>query len=119
MDAQEIYGMEEESSQLGNIRLCIALQIFTIPSDCKTLDMPTLLIKAARKAFYLIYKDSEQPNLADNILNQLDSHSLSITLLATVGHQNKWDTAPLTREWEGNQESLVSPYILFCSIPAY
>ena len=98
MDAQEIYGVEEESSQLGNIRLCITSQIFTVPSDCETLDMPTLSIEAAREAFYRIYKDSEQPNLVDNILDQLDFHPLFITLLATVGHQNKWDTARLMRE---------------------
>ena len=89
MDAQEIYGVEEELSQLGNIRLCIISRISTIPSDCETLDMPTLSIEAAREAFYRIYKDNEQPNLVDNILNQPDFHPLSITLLAAVRHQNK------------------------------
>ena len=106
-DAEEIYTMVEEISRLGNVCLCVASRISTVPSDCKTLDIPTLPIGAARDVFYRIHENSEETNLVDNILNQLDFHPLSITLLATVAHQNKWNIDRLTREWQGQQTRIL------------
>ena len=88
MGNQRIYTLVEELSWLRNICLCITSWISTVPPGCETLDIPTLSMEAAQKAFYHIYKHGEQPDLT-NILEQFDFYPLSVALLATVAQHNK------------------------------
>ena len=99
-DAREIYTMVKELSQFSNICLCVTSRISTVPPHCKRLEIPTLSMEAARDIFYSIYGDGDRSGIIDDLLQRLDFHALSITLLATTASDNMWDYDRLAKEWD-------------------
>ena len=127
-NARETYETVEELIQLSNICVCITSRISTIPPNFECIDVPTLSRRAACDVFYRIYKCGQRSDQINNILEQLDFHALSITLLATVAQHSRWDTPRLAKEWgahrtdvlrTGHSKSLAATIELSLSSPTF
>ena len=100
VNGQEIYPVVEELSRFKTICLCITSRITTVPRLCKRPIIPTLSVEAACDIFYSIYDNGSQSDVINNLLERLDFHALSITLLATTASHNVWDHNRLAKEWD-------------------
>ena len=125
---KEIYAVVDELCQFETVCVCITSRITTVPRCCKRPPIPTLSMEAACDVFYGIYGDSGRSGIIDNLLQRLDFHALSITLLATTASENTWDCDRLAEEWgshraqvlrTGHNESLAATIELSLTSPTF
>ena len=91
--------MVEELSRFENISLCITSRISTVPLHFNRLIIPTLSVESACDIFYGTYENSGRSDIVRELVQRLDFHALSITLLATTAAHNMWDHNRLAKEW--------------------
>ena len=102
-EAREIYSAVEELSRFSNICLGITSRITIVPPRCRRPVIPTLSMEAACNIFYDIYGGGERSRIINDLLQRLDFHALSITLLATTASRNRWDPNELVKEWNARR----------------
>ena len=106
-DARDIYAAVDELSRFENISLCITSRISTVPPHCNRPIIPTLSMESACDIFYSVYKNSRRSDIVEQLIQQLDFHTLSITLLATTAAYNMWDHDRLAREWNTHRTQVL------------
>ena len=99
-NAEEIYSVVDELCQFETICVLITSRVTTVPPRCKRPEIPKLSMEAACDIFYDIYGDRGRSSVISDLLERLDFHALSITLLATTASHNAWDYDRLVLEWD-------------------
>ena len=98
IDIFEGNGEGAESVQ-QRLPLC-HLQHSHCPPHCKRLEIPTLQVEAVCNVFYCTYGDVDRSGTVDDLLQRLDFHALSITLLTTTAFSNIWNYDRLVKAWD-------------------
>jgi len=89
----------DELRQFTNVYILITSRISIVP-PVKRKEIPSLPCDAASKIFCSIRGVETASAVTERLLEKLEVHALSITLLATVALQNWWDDDRLAGEWE-------------------
>ena len=105
--AQEVYAVVKELSRFSNIFLGITSRIAIVPPHCERPVIPVLSMEAACNIFCSIYGKGGRSDVVNNLVQRLDYHALSITLLATTASHNGWDYDELAREWDTHRAQVL------------
>ena len=64
-------------------------------------------MESACEVFYSIYENSGRSNIIKELIQQLDFHALSITLLATTAAHSMWNHDRLAKEWGAHRAQVL------------
>ena len=96
LDARTLYSAVE-LSRIRTTPLPVTTRFSITPPTHQQLEVPVLSVAFAGEAFYDIWTDQRRISDIDS-LQPLDYHPPSITLLATVAVQTRWNSSRLLRE---------------------
>ena len=106
-DAEAICSVINELIQFPNICTLITSRISTLPPMTQK-EVPSLPRDAASKIFCSIRGIQEASAVIRGLLEKLEFHALSITLLANVALQNRWSDDRLAQEWEKRRTGVLA-----------
>ena len=102
-EAEEILATIEEFGSYESICLVTTSRIYPNLHGFHRVEVPTLSEDNAREAFYSLC-NLGRSSVVDTLIAKLDSHPLSIELLASYVRENNWDEPMLLKVW-GNDET--------------
>ena len=103
--AAEVTSAIEEFSRYQNLCLLLTSKMDVWIAGLRRIKVPKLSANGAQNVFYSRC-GLERSAEVDNILEELDSHPLSIDLLAGIANENGWDEATLLEEWDGGKTNI-------------
>ena len=109
-EAEEISATIVELGSYEHVCLVTTSRMYPNIHGFHRIEVPPLPEDDARKAFYSLSNLGRSPAV-DNLIARLDSHLLSISLLANSVRENSWDEAGLLKAWDdGEAGALKSGY---------
>ena len=96
----------EKLSRCQNLCLLLTSKMDVRIAGLRRIKVPKLSANGAQNVFYSRC-GLERSAQVDNILEELDSHPLSIDPLASAASENDWDEATLLGAWEGGKVSIL------------
>lgn len=104
--AAEIATAIEEFGRSPKIFLLVTTRMDIKIPDFFYMEVPALPVEAARDAF-LSRSRLGRSAAVDGLLEELEFHPLSITLLASAVNENNWDEPALLKAWDNGKTSIL------------
>ena len=102
-EAEEILATIEEFGGYEHVCLVTTSRIYPNIHGFHRVEVPTLSEDGTREAFYNL-SNLGRSSAVDTLVTRLDSHLLSIKLIASHARENNWDEPMLLKVW-GNGET--------------
>ena len=102
-EAEEILATVEEFGSYEHVCLVTTSRIYPDIHGFQRVEVPTLSEDGALETFYNLC-NLGRSSAVDTLIAKLDSHPLSIELLASYVRENNWDEPTLLKVW-GNDET--------------
>ena len=101
-EAEEISATITELGSHEHVCLVTTSRMYPNVHGFHRIEVPTLPEDGAREAFYCLCT-LDRSSAVDDLITRLDSHPLSINLLASSVRENDWDEAMLLKAWDDGQ----------------